>query len=567
MSLVGLPTSPDHPLYAEMLADIESVGATDPQRAMLLMAAACEEDFWLFCKMMTSLGSFRNGDRGHPLRGQLWLHHPWLFERFREIQYVLEERVHSYWFRWFRASLKTTGILKCGSLWLLARDRNERIGAFTHKLEQVGESMGDDMLGEIRKNPRLADHWPQFRKLEEASTTRITLDRPPGPKEPSFSLHPILGSATSGHFTFIFVDDAVTDKIIESVAETKKVDRQLDRLFPLRADDTPIVYLGTIWGENDPMLARERAGRFFFISTQPAQLPDGTWQLRSERFFLEQKRGMGSFEWNAQYLLKIVPRGDRYFEDGWKTYYTTTPQVCANDHKRIHMIVDTGGGEKHSDFDVVRVIGIAHDRRRYNLDLWRERVGIAKMCDLLFGEENNVRTTWLRHPLDTGDKGLVGYWRRFDPLLVLWVEQFGENLVYQTLKMEIQRRGVSVTLRKLPAIKRKKPTRIRALQIPYRDGKILYPNQGFGHHSKEDKRDTADQFWQEEYSLWTLDEDQVLNDDLLDTDAWHSQPETISLMAYPRTDPTPQPVYDPHDPANFGRPGEVSYSQASGWVQ
>lgn len=541
----SLPSSPSHRLYLELEGELEYLADNDPKAAMVLFRAVAETDFWFFQKYVTSLGSFRIRDKGHPRFGGLYVDEPWFFDRMREVQEDFEARRNRVWYKWFRFSFKTTSICKNGSLWILARDAMETIAIFTHKVSQVGESMGGDLLDEVKSNRVLADHWPQFRKLKEASVERITLDRDPGPKEPSISIHPVLGSATSGHYTRIFNDDVTNDVIIESKQLIRKVDKQLNRQEPLRHDDTPIVFLGTVWGGNDPMVTREREGWFEKISHQPAFLPGNIPQLRSKLFFDDKRRGIrDEFEWNAQYMLRIVAKGTRYFRDEWKRSYPYKPKDTAiSVGGQIAMIVDPAGGGEDSDFTTVRVFAPGFDRNVYSLDLWREHMDEVGLEDLLFGAQKDS-------PGHFPTEGLVPRWQKVDRSLVIWVEEFGASIWVKTLRREAERRDISITIRELPKLQRPKSDRIRFLQAPYREGKILEPvfemkadpasgifgwSGGYGHGSADDPRDTLLQYYQDEFELWSLAEENSSadNDDCLDSLAWIFQPEVIERLAWP----------------------------------
>src|SRR5690606_30539723 len=125
-------------------------------------------------------------------------------------------------------------------------------------------------------------------------------------------------------------------------------------------------------------------------------------------------------------------------------------------------------------YTVLYVQGLGEDRLRYSLDLHRERIGLVQWMDLAFE--------------------LVKLWR---PTMV-WVEEFGASGHFDVLKREMDHRSFRFPLRKLPAIKRSKVDRIKLLQPVQQRGEILWPREGFGHGSREDRRDTFDQFRSDE---------------------------------------------------------------------
>lgn len=557
-----LPPSPDSPLYREIIATIEEESARDPRSGMAWFAAVAETDLWFWQKYVMSTGKFRINERSHKNYGKLYVDEPWFFDRMREVQEKADQRLTRCLWQWFRFSLKTTSITKGGSLWLLAKDPAHTVAIFTHKIDQAGENMGQDILDEVKGGKILQAHWPQFRQLKEATPTRITVDRPPGPREPSISLYPMMSSATSGHFKTILVDDAVTDSIIDSPPLLRKVDNQISRLAPLQHDDTMLWFIGTPWGKGDPVFERQQKGDYFnYVSRQPGILPGNVPQLRSLKFFLGWKKEMLDHHFQAQILLRVVPRGEQYFREEWIRHYNQPPEQAARGC-RIHAILDTAEGEG-DDFTVVRIIGTTADRRRRNLDLWREKIGMMDLFDLLLGpepgEENLPQNAW------KPKKGILARWKPIDPDLAVWFEPYRTKDLIAAFRKEMLRRGRTYQVRVFPRPKlsgpKGKKRRIALLQADYRNGVIEYPINGFGHGSHAgsdpDTRDTMQQFIGDEYSQWTYD-GEADNDDMLDTEAWPAQPG--GGLSYP----------DPAEAAEqggiwaFRREAEVvSYRQAS----
>ena len=221
---------------------------------------------------------------------------------------TLEARRNRVWYKWFRFSFKTTMVAKNGSLWLLSRDELETIAIFTHKIQQVGESMGGDLLDEIKGNETLRNHWPQFRKLAEASDTRITVDRGIGPKEPSISVMPVLGSATSGHYTRIFNDDVTNDVIIEIETTHPKSRPPAQPAGTAPPRRHPCRFPGNRQGrqrsDGDP-----REGRLLHEDQRAAGLPErerAAAPIRRSTLQDKRKGIRDEFEWNAQFMLRIV---------------------------------------------------------------------------------------------------------------------------------------------------------------------------------------------------------------------------------------------------------------------
>lgn len=553
-----LPPSPASPLYAEILALIRAEYVKNPKKAMAWFRAIAESDFWFWQKYVMPLGGqdpysaeptksgYRIQDPHHKRRGGLIVDEPWLFDRMREVQDDFETGRSDVLYMFFRGGFKTTAIVQGGSLWFLARDAMETIAIFTHKVEQVGESMGGVILSQVKNNEILRRHWPQFRNAPKLSDTLLTVARGEGPKEPSISIHPILGSAASGHYSKIFVDDAVTDRIAQSPADLQRVENALSYLQPLRKDATQFFYVATPYPTitgYDPIYKRYLGKKFFsLVRFQPAILPGNIPQLFSLRHFKAAMAKMEDQFAESQYMLRIVPKGGAYFRREWLRHYRFSAEQAAIG-ARIVILVDMASGNS-DDFSIARVVALTHDKKRRNLDLWREKVGLTGMSDLLFGampgDEALPENAWIPRG------GLVAKWLEHDPDLRVMVEEVGATGYAETFRREIAHRkrelggrAPSCQIESLTS-RRKKENRISKLQPDYRQGLIEYPVNGFGHGSVGDDRDTFEQFVEDEYKGWTLAGD-TLNDDMLDTEAWLAQPEVF--VSYPSLEVDTEPAY------------------------
>lgn len=557
-----LPPSPQHPDYREILALIRAEYEKNPRKAMAWFRAIAESDFWFFQKYVMPLGGqdpysvepsrsgYRIQDVHHKRKGGLIVDEPWFFDRMREAQDDFETGRSDVLYMFFRGGFKTTAIVQGGSLWFLARDPMETIAIFTHKVEQVGESMGGVLLSQVKNNETLRRHWPQFRNAPKLSDTLITVDRGQGPKEPSISIHPILGSAASGHYSKIFVDDAVTDRIAQSPADLQRVENALSYLQPLRKDATQYFYVATPYPTvtgHDPIYKRYLSKKFFsLVRFQPAILPGNIPQLFSLQHFRAAMRKMDDQLAESQYMLRIIPKGGAYFRREWLRSYRLSPEQAAIG-ARIVIIVDMADGspqKQGNDFSIARVVALTYDKKRRNLDMFREKIGLTGMSDLLFGclpgDEKLPENSWI--PLG----GLVKKWSAYDPDLKILVEEVGATGYAETFKREMKHRkrevggaAPSCIVESLRS-QRKKENRIAKLQPDYRQGLIEYPEKGFGHGSVGDTRDVFEQFVEDEYKGWTLAGD-TLNDDMLDTEAWLAQPEVF--VSYPSLEVEDEPAY------------------------
>jgi hypothetical protein len=546
------PSRPDHPDYREILALIEAERRRDPVKAMAWFAAVAESDLWFFQKHVMPLGGLKINDTRNRYHGKLVVDVPWFFDRMREVQDDFDNKRSDVAYMWARGTFKTTAITQGGTMWILSKNHPsactcgacpvpDTIAIFTHKVQQVGQAMVSLLTGQVKRNRVLADHWPQFRNPQASQGYSFTIDRGEGPKEPSVSVHPILASAASGHYSHIIVDDGVTEEIARSQNECRKVEEQLSYIQPLGKEGTCYIYVFTPYGEMDPMWKRVKSKKFFSrVSRQPAFNEHNEPVLYSAKYYAEKKRKMEEQFWESQFMLRIIPKGGASFRREWLRRYRMGMKEAGRGC-RIHIIVDVAEGKPDSDYTTVRVYGFTADKKRRALDLWRENMGLTDTADLLFGvmpgDENLPGNEW--KPAG----GLVRFWQKIDPELDVSVEEVGATGFAETFRREMAHRkrmdpaAVWCTVRSLRS-QRKKENRIAKLQPEYRNGAFEYPDDavGFGHGSftTNDTRDTLEQFIDDEYKLWTLS-GETANDDMLDGEAWTVQPEVHFTYADPST--------------------------------
>lgn len=577
----SLPARPDAPEYVEILGEIAATKEAGERRRRF--RELLEADYWAFVRFGLSFGKYLVDDKRHPFYGRPWAEHPWVFERCRELQADVEADADDVFYNWSRFFFKTALVTVGLTCWETLKNPQLTTAIITHKVEQAGSAMFLAVQSEFTENVTLIDTWPKVLRRDRGEyplckNTAMTLIRPLGPKEPTVSIHSIDHLPTSGHFNRLVVDDAVVDKTVESVTAMERTERQLRRLTAIGKDSTITRHVGTIWDSDDPNMKLLKAGIFSRRSYQPGlQAPDSrpwaqaertedwTPVLRSREFVTGWRRKLGEYEFSCQIMGQPTARHEQAFQPQWRLEYDGRPRD-ERKGKRVHIFIDPAGVEpKANDYWCFRVIAIGDDGHRYNLDMWREHCHLNDALDLLFA--------------------LVRYWR---PETV-WLEEYTASSYQSTIRREMGERHFRFTLRRLPPIKRAKTARILVLQRAYERGEHWNPAQGFGHGSGpyyidalraaakdprienqdhrarvDDPRDTYVQFVQEEYSRWTPRDGSVLNDDMLDCEAWPAQEEVRMLLPKPE-EVSLEPDYNTRT-INAAKDAEVGFAAVSGWA-
>lgn len=576
MLLADLPSRPDHPRYIRRLKRIESLLKSRQERlveeGMILDAGTALVDLWWFCLRFTSFSSWRVTERGHPLRGELWINHPFVFWLLRNFQGFYDEPAGSdfwvsetnpegrrgwVWAKIHRGGVKSTCLLD-SFLWLLAGDDQKTISLVTHQAESIGSGMGKGALAEV-ENPKLREHFPQFAGLREERKLGFTVDRPPGPRERSLTVASILASPASTHPSVLAFDDAVSDKARNNPAHIAVIGQQISAYVATTPPETPLLVCNAPMDSADPWVTRETQGLFAKVITQSAMsggdfTPAGQANLHTAAFFAQKRREMANEEmYNTQYELKFVRSAAYALEWAWLKRYSEPPEEIARRSPYINIIIDGAGGTS-TDFTVIRVMTwVSHDSWA-NLDLIREKIGRTAAMQLLLGRDRSDPSTgWIDQYY--GKVGIIEKWMEIDPNLVLWFDDHGNQGWRETFKEHCRLRRI--TFRgKLPEIRRwpeihvmrrgsekvaranyTKKWRVRQTEEPYQLGRVWYPWH-FGHGSycgmtgNPDDRDTIEQFADDEFKRVKVDT-LPPTDDMLDTEGLIAMPQTQALMRRP----------------------------------
>jgi len=566
----SLPASPSDARYTYRLRDIERLLKAKPERlveeGMLMDRATADDDFYWFCRRFTSFQNYKITEQGHPLRGQLWIDHPYSFAMCRIYQETLVEPLDGWvWIKVHRYGLKTTLALAL-CLWIHSIDdtaggfhRNlglsRTIGLWTHNQGKIGTGMGRGALAQLQTE-RLRDHYPQFRNLREGTTQGYVVDRPAGPREQSLFIQSILAAAESKHPDIYLLDDVVTAQLRGNVEQIARISNNISDIAALMTPDCPVIVFNTPKDKADPLIQRERDGLFARVITQAAMLggdftPAGEANLHTERYFARRRREIRNDQiYFAEFELEFKETAETLLSWDWIPLYEQTPEELARAHPYVNIVVDGAGGGARSDFTVIRVATWIGNDTWANLDLIRERMGASKTMQLLLGRDpQDASSGWIDSFYGHNGVGLVERWMRIDPQLIIWFDDHGNAGWIDTFQEMMRLRrvrfsgGREPTIRKWPQIHRNhqaavtksdgtrssgsgsnKLWKIRALETPYQRGLIRYPRAGFGHGTynglggAQDLRDTMVQFREDEFERLALGQ-KLPFDDMLDTEA------------------------------------------------
>lgn len=584
MDFTDLPAGPDDPRYAKRIKSVSQLLKSKEHRlveeGMLMDRFTAEDDFYWFLLRFTSYADpsirtpgtaqkgYRITERGHPLRGKLWIEHPFMFWYARELQRIIAEPPDGpVWICMHRIAYKST-LMQLFIPWLHTRNELETCALWTHSVDKIGSNMGRVVL-DLAQGSLLVTHWPQF-DMREAKNLGYMLDRPPGPRDQSFSVYSILGSIESIHPGWFFLDDVVTQALRGNVTQIAKVSQRISAIAAAMPPDANMVCANTPWDESDPLMTRAKKGWFGRILEQwateggrvlerrngqmveagPAFTRRGAANLHTAAYFEGQRALINDDSvFYPQYEGKFFKSPTVLFDWGTMRLYEEDPLALAKASPFIHVIIDGAGGGKDADFCVIRVLTWTAADAFANLELIRERIGQTFALQILLGrDETDERSDWIPTTYPRyGKMGLVEYWMAIDPHLVVW---FDDNTAagwvaafqeHQRLR-RITFGGRAPDVRRWPEVHVSrhgtKEWLIRGLERWYAGSRIAYPREGFKHGSRfgltgsTDDRDTLEQFKQDEFSRMELGRLPPF-DDMLDTERVPTMEKVMSQMRRP----------------------------------
>lgn len=535
-----LPESPDDQLYADLWDDIKATSKQVKQREKF--RAICEEDYWFFCRYATSLREFKIKDRAHPMNGKLWIDHPWLFERCRDIQRAWEANESGVFWNWARYHLKTELVNCKHNMWVILKDPQATIAMLTYKVEKTGDSMFRGIRDEFEKNATIQEHWPDVitpQAMRGWTNESLVVERRVGPKEPSIAIHSLKAMPTSLHVDVLKIDDAVVRESIQTAEAIRITTRAMSQVTFIGKDDSVTWWIGTIWDQQDSYMESIEQNRFnrrdWWTPYGKDGADEGDPVLRSEGFLKKWKKESSPYDWSCQMIGSPIAKNKAGFKAEWMMFYRNDPNT-EREGKNVYIFVDNAKGRSESDYTVIYVQGTGDDQMRYSLDMWREKYNSDETLELLFN--------------------LVRLWR---PECV-FMEEFAASDHVGSCRREQEYKKFRFNVQALPAIKRPKEKRIEKLLEAQKRGEIYWPAGGFGHTSKStpDNRDTFEQFRQDEYRLWSPIKNSVLFDDMLDTVAWSVQPE-VNMLRFPES-------YESHQITHESLRAQAQHQGVSPWV-
>ncbi len=447
----------------------------------------------------------------------------WLFDRCQEIQTAPDSMLDL----WSREHYKSTIITYAKTIQdILASHGGDPLpqwggqeltfGIFSHT-RPIAKGFLRQIKREFETNDFLRDLFPDViwaRPEVEAPKWSedggIVLKRKSNPKEATVEAWGLVdGQPTSKHFNGLVYDDIVTLESVTTPEMIQKTTAALETSYNLGTDGGFRRFIGTRYHYNDTyktLIERKTVTPRIRLATHDGTL-DGTPALWSRSQLADKRRDMGPYTFSCQIMQN--PKGDETqgFKDEWLRYHDGANRSKMN----VYLLVDAANGKrKHNDYTAIWALGLGVDRKRYVLDIVRDRLNLT----------------------ERGAKVMKMH-RKWKPLQTRY-EEYGLQADIQHLKTLMAQETYTFEITKV-AGRTAKSDRIKRLIPLFEQGDILLPRQLTYTDYEGRTQDLVNVFVEQEYKAFPV----PLHDDMLDALARIEEP-GLDLVWPKEEEPEPE---------------------------
>ncbi len=383
-------------------------------------------------------------------------HHPWVFERAREVQQDMD----GYLDLWSREHYKSSIITHAGLIYRMLQNPEITIGLFSHT-KPIAKGFLRQIKYELEGNQLLKDLFPEIfwedPKRQAPKWTEdegLVIRRKRNPKELTLECSGLVdGQPTSRHYSHRHYDDVVTLESVTTPQMIRKVTAAFEMSDNLGTENGSFSMAGTIYAFGDTymqLIKREAVKVRKYTCTLDAteNFTEENCVLMRPETLAAKRRVQGARTFGTQMLLD--PKGDSAdsFQREWINW-VHDPYVPSECEKlNIYILVDPANEKKaSSDYTAMWVIGLGPDDNYYCLDFVYDKMKLSERTNRLFE--------------------LHRHWK---PLCVFY-EQYGMQADVSAVRDQMRRETYNFNVVEVGG-STPKNDRIRRLQQPLEDGRF-----------------------------------------------------------------------------------------------
>jgi phage terminase large subunit-like protein len=387
------------------------------------------------------------------------LHHPFFFDRCRELQ-AAPDGYCDLWAREHgKSSLGTFGL----SLFHIINDPEVTIGIFSHT-RPIAKSFLRQIKDELDGNVTLKTLFPDVlyarpdvEAIRWSEESGLVVKRLTNPKESTVEAYGLVdGQPTGKHFFVLIYDDVVTLESVNTPEMIQKTTEAWELSSNLGTANTRVRMIGTRYHFNDTwraILEKGSATPRLYPATEDGT-PRGKPVLLTQPQLDKKLRDQGPYVFSSQMLLNPIADSKQSFQRKWFENRYDPLQVTWQNMSRCLLCDPASSMKKDSDYTAMAVIGIADDENVYLLDYFRDRLSIYQRA-----------------------AELIRMHRRWKPQFTGY-EEYGMQADITFVKQEQARLPYHFAIQELGG-KLKKPDRIGRLIPVCASGKFWLPHEIF----------------------------------------------------------------------------------------
>ncbi len=308
------------------------------------------------------------------------------FARCREVEANPNGRVDLWAREHFKSSIITFGL----TIQDILKDPNITIGIFSHT-RPIAKAFLRQIMRELEENATLHATFPDVlwgsdtkQAPKWSEDDGIIVKRTANPNEATIEAWGLVdGQPVSKHFRVMLYDDVVVQASVSNPEMIAKTMSRLEESYNLGTTPGIKRMVGTRWHFNDAH--RTVVDRRTFIPREhPGRIggtEDGESVFWSDEIHQQKRRDMGPYTYAAQILLNPKADALQGFRREWVRHYKrATPEKMNG-----YILVDAASSKKKgSDYTAMMVVGLNVDKKRYVLDMVRDRLNLKERSDRLF---------------------------------------------------------------------------------------------------------------------------------------------------------------------------------------
>lgn len=409
------------------------------------------------------------------------LHHPWLFDRCREVQASPDGHLDLWAREHGKSSIITFGL----TIQDILNNPEETFGIFSHTRD-IAKGFLVVIMRELAGNERLKSLYPKVLWADPkrqapkwSEDDGLIVRRVGNPKESTVEAWGLVdGQPTGKHFGTRIYDDVVTLSSVGTPEQIRKTTLAWEMSDNLGTRGGVARYIGTRYAMFDSyssMLERGAVTPRIYPATDNGRL-DGKPVLLTPEQWEEKKRVQRSTV-AAQMLQNPLSGEDQTFEAAWLLAYEVRPRLM-----NVVILVDPSlGRSRKSDRTAIAVIGISTQGGKYLLDGYCHRMKLSERW-IAVRDLHRKWSGWRPRPDTSAERlGLDGSPAEVSmgcSVVGVGYERYGQQSddEYFIERMRIENYGFSLTeLNWTQDTTRSKDTRIARLEPDFRLGRFYLP--------------------------------------------------------------------------------------------